>query len=759
MATEITVADLVAYLKLKDTASPAIKEAAKRMVDAANGVGNGWDAAMKKTATAADKAEMRMLRAQEAAIKMNQSLFTTNDSAQLLAGNINNLSSTTSSLGKSLGASSEALNVVNSTGEVTALVMGKMTTATIGFNAATIGVIGAAGALGVALGGFLRDIGEGENFLGLSTKELDANIARLVGTAGKLKKVEGEQAAFTAKIAAINAQAKAKQALAGPDPVFEAAAADAEKRVQLEKKVEDAVEKRLAAQMRGWEKEIAATKQGQAILDGLRKQTLDAEAAESKARIDRASDTAKRIVEAYIDGKKKEEDAAIKAAEIKKKFDEAELAARERQVAHMREMAGVLFEIGQTAGGAFGEVVSAGGAALQVLANLKDQTLQNASAWEKVAGAIQGAFAAYKSGSVLGGAATGAMAGAAFGVPGAIIGGLAGGILGFLGGKSKAKEEAAAAKKEMDELYRSFVQAAGGLEALKRRAAEAGVSLENLFQAKNAAELKGAIDGINRALGLVTQATDLTNEAMEKYGITIDQMGEKFAKQELDKQAGQLYQEYTLLTEAGADVALVNEKMADNINKYLQTALRAGVTIPESMKPILQALVDQGLLVDEAGQKFETLDGVTFGESTSAMEDLVAVVRDLVEALRDAFNLSSNLNTSLENTPLPNGGNIPKPPPGDDGFAEGGYVPPVPGGRRVTVGEGGEGEYIIPESMMGQVRGGPAGHAVTFAPTYVNHLTSVDPTDVMMDKLMDRIRRNTRGDKERLRNILQERVT
>src|SRR5690606_38126345 len=35
-------------------------------------------------------------------------------------------------------------------------------------------------------------------------------------------------------------------------------------------------------------------------------------------------------------------------------------------------------------------------------------------------------------------------------------------------------------------------------------------------------------------------------------------------------------------------------------------------------------------------------------------------------------------------------------------FASGGCVPPTPGGRIVRVAEGGEGEYIIPESRMGR---------------------------------------------------------
>lgn len=35
---------------------------------------------------------------------------------------------------------------------------------------------------------------------------------------------------------------------------------------------------------------------------------------------------------------------------------------------------------------------------------------------------------------------------------------------------------------------------------------------------------------------------------------------------------------------------------------------------------------------------------------------------------------------------------------GVEGYAEGGYVPPTPGGKLVKVAEGGEGEYIVPES-------------------------------------------------------------
>ena len=54
-------------------------------------------------------------------------------------------------------------------------------------------------------------------------------------------------------------------------------------------------------------------------------------------------------------------------------------------------------------------------------------------------------------------------------------------------------------------------------------------------------------------------------------------------------------------------------------------------------------------------------------------------------------------------------------------YAEGGYVPATPGGQLAIIGEGGEGEYIIPESKMGAAGGN----------TYIvnNYMMSTDELD------------------------------
>jgi hypothetical protein len=54
--------------------------------------------------------------------------------------------------------------------------------------------------------------------------------------------------------------------------------------------------------------------------------------------------------------------------------------------------------------------------------------------------------------------------------------------------------------------------------------------------------------------------------------------------------------------------------------------------------------------------------------------------------------------------------NLPWPPAPPEHHAMGGYIPARPGGTLGILGEGGEGEYVIPESKMGAMGGGGAMH-------------------------------------------------
>jgi hypothetical protein len=118
-----------------------------------------------------------------------------------------------------------------------------------------------------------------------------------------------------------------------------------------------------------------------------------------------------------------------------------------------------------------------------------------------LAGGVIGAQVGYgvgrqtgsRTGGALSGAAAGAAAGAAFGGPwGALIGGGIGLVAGIFGANKARKE----AEKARDEYIKAWT---GGLDALKTKAAEAGVSLDALNKAKTPEKVAAAIKDLEEA--------------------------------------------------------------------------------------------------------------------------------------------------------------------------------------------------------------------------------------------------------------------
>lgn len=104
------------------------------------------------------------------------------------------------------------------------------------------------------------------------------------------------------------------------------------------------------------------------------------------------------------------------------------------------------------------------------------------------------ATGSYAKGALAGGA-SGAVTGAAFGGPiGALIGGAIGLVAGLFG--------AGKARREAEQARDAYIKAGGGIEEVTRKAKEAGISLDKMFQAKNAKALQKALEEINKALEL-----------------------------------------------------------------------------------------------------------------------------------------------------------------------------------------------------------------------------------------------------------------
>lgn len=194
-------------------------------------------------------------------------------------------------------------------------------------------------------------------------------------------------------------------------------------------------------------------------------------------------------------------------------------------------------------------------------------------------------------------------------------------------------------EKEINPVREAYVQAAGGLAELNRKAFEATGSLDlvrQLLNAKNVDQYTAAIKALDAAFADHAQDVADLQAAIEKYGFTIDQLGPAMRKQQLDDQAKTLINDWRLLVDSGIDVSLVNEKMSVAMNDYLHLAMKTGTEVPAAMQPILQKMIDQGLLTDDAGNKITDLkdSGIHFAETmTQGFDRVVSKLQELLDRL------------------------------------------------------------------------------------------------------------------------------
>ena len=260
------------------------------------------------------------------------------------------------------------------------------------------------------------------------------------------------------------------------------------------------------------------------------------------------------------------------------------------------------------------------------------------------------AMVAYKSGA-LGGAAAGATFGASFGPWGPAIGGAVGGLLGLVGGMGKAEKAAKAAKAEVEKMRAEFVKTQGGLDALAKKAQDTGYSLDKMFKAQTVKDYEAAVKELQGAFDLQKKAQEDLTAAMDKYGISIEQLGPKFRQQKLDEMAMDIFKDFSLLTAAGVDYNLVIEKMGPAFNDYVNKVVTSGATLPEQMRPMIMKMIELGLLVDENGDKFEDLSKLNFAETLEeSVQSLILSIKELVNALLGIPNVQRSVTVDTRRT-------------------------------------------------------------------------------------------------------------
>ncbi len=313
--------------------------------------------------------------------------------------------------------------------------------------------------------------------------------------------------------------------------------------------------------------------------------------------------------------KKQIKDGVPNAEALRKKIDDVAAAAKKAAL----EAMGIKGQLG---------------AALKGLPSLILSTIQNGGNIGQAAGAsLGGALGtgiANQAGKFLGEKlpkALGSAIGSAIPIVGTMLGSVVGSGIGKLfGGLFGGNKE----KKQVEEMRQKFIEASGGIEELTRRAKEAHVPLEQLFNARKVKDYEQAVRDVSTALDTQARANQAVQEAMDRWGLTVEQMGPKFAAQHLNEQAMSLYQDWEVLRASGADMLAVTEKMAPAINDWFNQAIAAGQGIPENMRPMLEKMVEMGTLVDANGVKITDLGGINF---TQTLEEGLARTIEAINAL------------------------------------------------------------------------------------------------------------------------------
>ena len=192
------------------------------------------------------------------------------------------------------------------------------------------------------------------------------------------------------------------------------------------------------------------------------------------------------------------------------------------------------------------------------------------------------------------------------------------------------------------------MQSAGGISELRTAAEAAGISLDRLFAAKSTDSVKKAMADIEESLQFQAKSYEVVIEAAERYGFTIEELGPAMARQELDKQAQQLYKDFEILNSAGIDTIAITERMGEAVSDYVQDAMAMGTEIPSAMRPMLESFAKAGTLIDANGNAITNLEdaGLSFSMTMSeGFKELIGEVKKLTDAI------SRGLGTAIRTVP------------------------------------------------------------------------------------------------------------
>ncbi len=194
--------------------------------------------------------------------------------------------------------------------------------------------------------------------------------------------------------------------------------------------------------------------------------------------------------------------------------------------------------------------------------------------------------------------------------------------------------------KKVNDMRDAFQATLGTFDQMAAKAAGAGYQIERLLNTKKVKDFEREMQALKEAIAFQEQAMQSVVETAQKYGITIEQLGPTWARQELDKKAQELFRDFQILQSAGVDMQLITDRMGESMSAFVQQALRTGSEIPEAMRPMVQAMIDNGDLVDENGVAYESMEaaGIKFAMTmTEGFKAMIEETKKLTEAILRAI--------------------------------------------------------------------------------------------------------------------------
>jgi len=206
----------------------------------------------------------------------------------------------------------------------------------------------------------------------------------------------------------------------------------------------------------------------------------------------------------------------------------------------------------------------------------------------------------------------------------------------FTGKEGDFKAGMDAYQKRLAELQRQYEAIGGKLgELTSATQAFGGVIpktfdplVQSLLQANNLApEFRAILEGLAG-----DPSWETLQSIAEKYGIELSALGDKFAQARISDIALGYARDIGILIDSGADLTGILIGMADEMSALVTEALQSGTTLPETLRPYIEKLIEMGLLLGPDGEVRTGIDGINFAD---IKDDALEAIKELLEQIRD----------------------------------------------------------------------------------------------------------------------------